>query len=92
MYRGDGWTDMMKLGLTWAGGEYLWRSTQVIATLVLGLLTLVGFVLWQWKGAKFPLVPRKPYTSPRNSMQLLMFLLVAPQCIYSRMDWSMVPA
>lgn len=47
------------LGLTWGGGDHPWSSAHVIATLVVGFFVCVGFILWQWKGAKFPLVPRE---------------------------------
>ncbi|KAJ0383636.1 hypothetical protein COL922a_010091 [Colletotrichum nupharicola] len=45
------------LGLTWGGGEYSWNSAHVIATIVVGFVVCVAFVMWQLKGAKFPLVP-----------------------------------
>ncbi|KAF9877144.1 MFS drug transporter [Colletotrichum karsti] len=50
-------TAVLMLGLTWGGGEYPWNSAHVIATIVVGFFVCVGFVLWQWKGAIFPLVP-----------------------------------
>lgn len=34
------------LGLSWGGGLYPWGSTHVIATIVVGLVTLIGFVLY----------------------------------------------
>ncbi|KAF3482152.1 tetracycline efflux protein [Arthroderma uncinatum] len=45
------------LGLIWGGGEYAWNSVHVISTLVIGFAVSVSFVLWQWKGASYPLVP-----------------------------------
>ncbi|EXF74805.1 multidrug resistance protein fnx1 [Colletotrichum fioriniae PJ7] len=50
-------TTVLMLGLTWGGGDHPWNSAHVIATLVVGFFVCVGFILWQWKGAKFPLVP-----------------------------------
>ncbi|KAI8261189.1 Efflux pump dotC [Colletotrichum sp. SAR 10_77] len=50
-------TSVLMLGLTWGGGEYSWNSAHVIATIVVGFVVCVAFVMWQWKGAKFPLVP-----------------------------------
>ncbi|EMR62672.1 hypothetical protein MGN70_008960 [Eutypa lata] len=44
------------LGLTWGGGDYPWSSPHVIATLVVGFAVSLGFVLWEWKGPKYPLV------------------------------------
>ncbi|EXM02291.1 hypothetical protein FOIG_06555 [Fusarium odoratissimum NRRL 54006] len=45
------------LGLTWGGKEYSWNSAQVIATLVVGTAASVAFMLWQWKGPRYPLIP-----------------------------------
>ncbi|EXK91400.1 hypothetical protein FOQG_06184 [Fusarium oxysporum f. sp. raphani 54005] len=45
------------LGLTWGGKEYSWNSAQVIATLVVGTAASVAFMLWQWKGRRYPLIP-----------------------------------
>ncbi|KAK3192277.1 hypothetical protein K4F52_001490 [Lecanicillium sp. MT-2017a] len=45
------------LGLTWGGSDYPWNSAAVIASLAVGGATCVGFVLWQWKGPQYPLVP-----------------------------------
>ncbi|KAI0095925.1 MFS general substrate transporter [Daldinia grandis] len=48
---------VLMLGLTWGGSEYPWGSAAVITTLVLGLVLCVAFVLWQWRGPRYPLVP-----------------------------------
>ncbi|KXH68677.1 multidrug resistance protein fnx1 [Colletotrichum salicis] len=50
-------TTVLMLGLTWGGGDHPWNSAYVIATLIVGFFVCVGFIFWQWKGAKFPLVP-----------------------------------
>ncbi|KAH8731930.1 major facilitator superfamily domain-containing protein [Phaeosphaeriaceae sp. PMI808] len=48
---------VLMLGLTWAGGQYAWNTVHVIATLAIGILVSICFVLWQWKGTLIPLVP-----------------------------------
>ncbi|KAF8600947.1 MFS drug transporter [Ceratobasidium sp. AG-I] len=45
------------LGISWGGSEYAWKSGHVIGTLSGGGAACVGFVLWQWKGTKIPLLP-----------------------------------
>ncbi|KAE8355073.1 major facilitator superfamily domain-containing protein [Aspergillus coremiiformis] len=52
-----GSTTVLLLGLTWGGGDYPWNSVHVIATIVVGCAVAVGFVIWQCKGATYPLVP-----------------------------------
>ncbi|RTE71284.1 hypothetical protein BHE90_014295 [Fusarium euwallaceae] len=45
------------LGLTWGGNDFSWNSVQVITTLVVGTAVSVAFILWQWKGPRYPLIP-----------------------------------
>ncbi|OJJ06794.1 hypothetical protein ASPVEDRAFT_46143 [Aspergillus versicolor CBS 583.65] len=68
-------TAVLLLGLTWGGGEYPWDSAHVIATIVVGFAVCVGFVLWQWKGARYPLVPMHIFKSRIvNGACLTMFI------------------
>lgn len=48
---------LLVLALTWAGGEHSWSSSHVIASLVVGIIISMCFVIWQWKGTVVPLVP-----------------------------------
>ncbi|KAJ5810371.1 uncharacterized protein N7503_002589 [Penicillium pulvis] len=52
-----GGTAVFFLGLNWGGNDYSWSSPHVIASLVVGFVVVVVFVLWQWKGAAVPLIP-----------------------------------
>lgn len=54
-----GGTTVLMLGLTWGGGEHPWESAHTIATLVVGFVVCAAFMLWQWKGPRYPLVPRE---------------------------------
>ncbi|ORY11695.1 fungal trichothecene efflux pump [Clohesyomyces aquaticus] len=46
------------MGLSWGGGVYPWASASVIATIVVGFVALVAFVLWEcFANLKEPLVP-----------------------------------
>jgi len=46
------------LGLSWGGSVYPWQSAHVIATMVIGGITLVIFVLWEiYAKLKEPLLP-----------------------------------
>ncbi|KAI0814465.1 major facilitator superfamily domain-containing protein [Xylaria sp. FL0064] len=56
-------TIIFLLGLTWGGIDYPWNSAHAIATLVVGFVVCVVFVLWQWKGAKYPLIPLHVFKS-----------------------------
>ncbi|EXJ78178.1 hypothetical protein A1O3_09339 [Capronia epimyces CBS 606.96] len=46
------------MGLSWGGSVHPWRSAYVICTMVIGLLMLVGFVLWEaWATLQEPMLP-----------------------------------
>ncbi|KAJ5929579.1 hypothetical protein N7454_006529, partial [Penicillium verhagenii] len=59
-----GGTAVFFLGLNWGGNEYAWDSPHVIATLVVGFVISILFVLWQWKGAVVPLIPLHIFRVP----------------------------
>lgn len=42
-----------------------WDSAFVLATLIIGLLLIISFVLWEWKGAKKPMVPKALFAGQR---------------------------
>ncbi|KAF7595654.1 hypothetical protein BBP40_005402 [Aspergillus hancockii] len=70
-----GSTAVLLLGLTWGGGEHPWKSAHVIATIVVGFAVAIGFVVWQWKGATYPLVPMHIFRSRIvNGACLTMFI------------------
>lgn len=70
-----GGTSVLILGLTWGGGQYAWNSAHVIATIMVGVVISVAFVIWQWKGASIPLVPMHIFRSRIvNGASLTMFI------------------
>ncbi|KAJ5675689.1 hypothetical protein N7462_008586 [Penicillium macrosclerotiorum] len=70
-----GGTSVLLLGLNWGGGEYQWDSAHVVATLVVGFAISVVFVVWQWKGARNPLVPMHIFKERIvNGASLTMFI------------------
>ncbi|KAF8075225.1 MFS general substrate transporter [Lyophyllum atratum] len=48
---------LLVLSLTWAGGSYPWNDRHVLITLVLGIGASVAFIVWEWQGPRFPLLP-----------------------------------
>jgi hypothetical protein len=46
------------LGLSWGGSAYPWKSAEVLATTIIGGLTLIAFALWEvYADLKEPLLP-----------------------------------
>jgi hypothetical protein len=40
------------------GYTYPWKSARVLCPLIIGILLIISFVLWEWKVAKNPIVPK----------------------------------
>lgn len=52
------------MGISWGGSYYPWKSAHVIATIVVGFLSLVAFVLYEtFASLKEPLVPMNLFLS-----------------------------
>ncbi|KAJ6506277.1 iron permease [Mycena vitilis] len=64
-------TGLALIGMTWGGIRYPWCSVAVITPLVLGLLFLCAFVVYEIKVARHPTVP-KDVASNRTSLSGLL--------------------
>lgn len=55
---------ILLMGLSWGGTVYPWSSSYVIATIVVGFVALVAFVLWEcFVDLKEPLVPMRIFSN-----------------------------
>ncbi|KAI0087077.1 major facilitator superfamily domain-containing protein [Irpex rosettiformis] len=48
---------LLILPLIWGGVTFPWNSPVVLAPLFSGFVVVVMFCIWEWKGAKLPIVP-----------------------------------
>lgn len=49
---------LIMLPLNWGGITFAWSSAIVIGCFVGGAAFLVLLVMWEWKGARLPIIPR----------------------------------
>jgi MFS family permease len=49
---------LFMMGMQWGGYQYKWSTAHVIAPLVLGIVLIIAFVLWEAYGASHPMFPR----------------------------------
>lgn len=47
---------LFMMGMQWGGYQYKWSSAHVLAPLILGVVFLIGFFVWEAKFAKHPMV------------------------------------
>ena len=50
---------LITLITTQGGVTFPWSSATVLATLIAGCIIVSLFCIWEWKGAKLPIVPSK---------------------------------
>ncbi|KAF7976092.1 hypothetical protein HWV62_7505 [Athelia sp. TMB] len=48
---------LVMLPLIWGGVTFPWSSPVVLAPLFCGLFLMVVFCIWEWKGARLPIIP-----------------------------------
>ncbi|KAK4502033.1 hypothetical protein PRZ48_007844 [Zasmidium cellare] len=65
-----GATLMFLLGLQYGGQTAPWDSAEVICLLVFGVLTFGLFLTWDWKVARYPIMPTQLFNSRTNCATL----------------------
>ena len=53
------------------GSTFNWKSATVIAMCIVGGLCYVAFIIWQWKGAALPILPRETASLLKSSSSLI---------------------
>jgi hypothetical protein len=53
-------------GLNLGGGIFAWRSTQVLATMILGIVILIAFGIYEWKFTKTGIIHHDLFRGGRN--------------------------
>jgi MFS family permease len=56
---------LFMMGMQWGGYQYPWSSAHVLAPLILGVVLMITFVLWEAYGAKHPMFPKRLRQEPR---------------------------
>jgi hypothetical protein len=57
---------LLLLSLNWAGGAYKWSNPHVYANLVVGMLFLIAFCVYEWKGRSDGIVAHVFFASGPN--------------------------
>ncbi|KAL1844144.1 hypothetical protein VTK73DRAFT_2655 [Phialemonium thermophilum] len=81
---------LMLLALDWAGGAYAWSNPHVVAPLVIGLVLLVCFCAYEWKGRDDGLVAHVFFHKNANFALSVFAFAVEGWIFYSAVN-SIVP-
>ena len=75
------------VGLTAGGYNRPWSSAYVLSTLIIGFFLMVAFVLWEWKGAKVPMIPRELFAGQRIVALAYLIAFVAGMYYYALINF-----
>ena len=79
------------MGVSWGGSYYPWKSAHVIATIVVGFLSLVAFVLYEiFAPLKEPLVPMNLFLSRPWVADILLVALRASVYLAFSIIWPIM--
>ncbi|KAK4198409.1 major facilitator superfamily domain-containing protein [Triangularia verruculosa] len=74
---------LVEVGLLGGGYNAPWASARVLAPLIIGMLVLVGFVVWERKGTSHPMVPRNLGNSSWNLWLTLIITFISGANFFS---------
>ncbi|KAI9655540.1 MAG: hypothetical protein M1821_005333 [Bathelium mastoideum] len=74
---------LFMMALQWGGYQYKWSSPHVLATLILGVVLLVAFVIWEGWGAKHPIFPKRLKQAPRILLLTLVITFISGANFFS---------
>lgn len=72
-----GGTLMLLLGLEFGGTIYAWNSPTTVCLIVFGIVTAVVFAVWEWKFAKYAIMPSRIFQYRSNIASLVVCFLHA---------------
>ncbi|CAM1503636.1 Fc.00g012270.m01.CDS01 [Cosmosporella sp. VM-42] len=55
------------VGLNLGGGLFAWTNAKVLATLIVGIVTLIAFILYEWKGTRTGMAHHDLFRHGRNN-------------------------
>ncbi|EME79773.1 uncharacterized protein MYCFIDRAFT_58758 [Pseudocercospora fijiensis CIRAD86] len=70
-----GGTLMLLFGLQYGGVTSPWDSAEVLCLIIIGAFTLFLFGMWEWKGAKYPIMPLRLFAKVSNLATLSLVFL-----------------
>ena len=70
-----GGTLMLLFGLQYGGVTRPWDSATVLSLIIVGAFTLFLFGMWEWKGAKYPIMPMSLFASVSRASTLAIVFL-----------------
>lgn len=74
------------VALQTGGYTHPWSSAYVLCTLLIGLALVAAFFVWEWKGAKYPMVPKELFAGQRVVALAYGVAFIAGMSFYSLLN------
>lgn len=74
---------LFMMGVQWGGYQYTWHSAHVLAPLIIGLIMIIGFVVWETKFVTYPMFPGKILQEPRILCLTLVITFISGSNFFS---------
>ncbi|KAK1043777.1 hypothetical protein LTR74_018395 [Friedmanniomyces endolithicus] len=75
------------VGLTAGGYNRPWSSAYVLCTLIIGFALMAAFVVWEWKIAKVPMIPRELFAGQRIVAMAYIVAFIAGMWYYALINF-----
>jgi hypothetical protein len=75
------------VALQCGGYTHPWKSAYVLSQLLIGFFLMVSFVVWEWKGAKYPMVPHEVFAGQRIVGVAFLIAFISGMNFYSMLNF-----
>jgi hypothetical protein len=75
------------VALQCGGYTHPWKSAYVLSQLLIGFFLMVAFVIWEWKGAKYPMVPHEIFAGQRIVGVAFLIAFISGMNFYSMLNF-----
>ncbi|KIW13033.1 hypothetical protein PV08_08220 [Exophiala spinifera] len=69
------------------GYTHAWTSAYVMAQLIIGIFLILAWIVWEWKFARYPMIPRELYQTQRVAPLAFLVAFIAGFDFYSLINF-----
>jgi hypothetical protein len=75
------------VGLTAGGFSHPWLSVYVLCTIFIGFVLIALFIIWEWKVAKVPMIPKELFAGQRIGGMAFLIAFVGGMHYYALINF-----
>lgn len=74
---------VVEIGILGGGYQYPWSSAEVLGPLIVGILLIIAFLIWEFRGAKHPMIPKRLGRAPRTLILTMIITFISGANFFS---------